>query len=279
MIDELSNAIDFTKLRRDATGIWVSKEQESVSYPEQGNEDCFQIEDGSFWFEHRNRIILDLVANFPPHGYFFDIGGGNGFVSRALQMAGWQTVLVEPGSGAFNASKRGQSQVIQATLDTSGIKPNIVPSAGAFDVIEHINDHDDFTSSVHQILKPGGRFYVTVPAYRFLWSVEDVEAGHYRRYTKRSLSELLSRNDFEVEYIGYLFSFLVLPIFLLRSLPSRIGLRRSASIDTKKREHSSDRGVGSRLLNRSLSRESRKISEGKSIPFGSSVVAVARKPV
>ena len=123
MIDELSNTIDFTKLRRDATGIWVSKEQESVSYPDQGNEDCFQIEDGSFWFEHRNRIILDLVANFPPHGYFFDIGGGNGFVSRALQMAGWQTVLVEPGSGAFNASKRGQSQGIQATLDTSGIKP------------------------------------------------------------------------------------------------------------------------------------------------------------
>ena len=120
---------------------------------------------------------------------------------------------------------------------------------------------------------------MTVPAYHFLWSVEDVEAGHYRRYTKQSLSALLSINGFEVEYIGYLFSFIVLPIFLLRSLPSRIGLRRSASIDPKKREHSSDRGVGSRLLNRSLSREIRKISEGKSIPFGSSVVAVARKPV
>ena len=146
-------------------------------------------------------------------------------------------------------------------------------------MIEYTNDHDDITSGAHQILRLGGRSYVTVPAYRVLWSSEDVEAVHNRRYTKQSLSSLLSRNDFEVEYIGYLFSFLVLPIFLLRSLPSRIGLRRSASIDTKKREHSSDGGVGSRLLNRSLSPEIRKISEGKSIPFGSSVVAVARKPV
>ena len=182
-------------------------------------------------------------------------------------------------SGAFNAAKRGQRHVIQASFATAGIKPNSVPSAGAFDVVEHVNDHDDFTSGVHQIPRPGGRFYVTVPAYRFLWSVEDVEAGHYRRYTKQSLSELLSRNDFEVEYIGYLFSFLVLPIFLLRSLPSRLGLRRSRSAGTTKREHSSGESVCGRFLNHSLSREVQKISQGKSIPFGSSVVAVARKPL
>ena len=50
MNEHLERIIDSTKLRRDATGIWVSKEHGIVSYPDQGNEDNFQIEDGSFWF-------------------------------------------------------------------------------------------------------------------------------------------------------------------------------------------------------------------------------------
>ena len=45
-------------------------ESEAISYPEEGNEACFEIEDQSFWFRHRNNCIRELVMNFPPRGHF-----------------------------------------------------------------------------------------------------------------------------------------------------------------------------------------------------------------
>ena len=43
-------------------------EGEAISYPEEENEACFQIEDQSFWFRHRNDCIRELVRNFLPKG-------------------------------------------------------------------------------------------------------------------------------------------------------------------------------------------------------------------
>ena len=43
-------------------------ESVAISYPEEGNEACFQIEDQSFWFRHRNDCIRELVRHFPPRG-------------------------------------------------------------------------------------------------------------------------------------------------------------------------------------------------------------------
>jgi hypothetical protein len=52
-------------------------------YPDEGNEACFQIEDQSFWFRHRNDCIRELAQNLPPKwkGPIFDGGGGNGFLT------------------------------------------------------------------------------------------------------------------------------------------------------------------------------------------------------
>jgi hypothetical protein len=42
-------------------GIWRAGEQEPISYPQEGNDRCFEIEDKSFWFQHRNACIVELV--------------------------------------------------------------------------------------------------------------------------------------------------------------------------------------------------------------------------
>ena len=49
-------------------GIYYTTGSEAISYPEEGNEACFQIEDQSFWFRHRNNCIRELVRNFPLRG-------------------------------------------------------------------------------------------------------------------------------------------------------------------------------------------------------------------
>ena len=78
-------------------GIYFSNQTSEISYPESGNESCFQIEQDSFWFNHRNNCIFEAVKKFAPNELFFDIGGGNGFVAKALEDSGINTVLIEPG--------------------------------------------------------------------------------------------------------------------------------------------------------------------------------------
>lgn len=239
---------------------------------------CYQAEEESFWFGHRNDVIVELVRNFSPEAAFFDIGGGNGCVAGALQTAGMEVVLLEPGPvGAMNAKKRGIRTVIQSSLEDAGFAPNSLPSAGIFDVLEHIESDAAFLRTLHGYLKPKACLYLTVPAYGFLWSADDVQAGHFRRYTARSLNRLLAEAGFEVCYCGYIFSFLVPAIFFLRSLPSRMGFQASVSPATMKRDHSPPGGIVGSLVRACRTFELERVLCLKRIPLGSSCVAVARK--
>ena len=222
-----------TNLMRVTHGIWVAPNLRDVSYPVEGNDACFAVEENSFWFKHRNDVITKLVKEFSAGETFFDVGGGNGFVALALQNAGVDSVLVEPGpQGARNAMDRGVATVIQSTLQDAGFKPASIAAVGIFDVLEHIEDDDDFLRSIHSYLRPGGRLYLTVPAYQLLWSRDDEYAGHFRRYTRRSLIKRLNASGFSVTYCGYLFAFLVPAIFIFRSIPSRLGFRRCVAETT-----------------------------------------------
>lgn len=270
-------AITSSLCQRD-DGIWVSRRQQDVSYPEDGNDVCFAVEDGSYWFSHRNQVIIHLVDRFSPSSDFFDIGGGNGCVSMALQSSGTETVLVEPGPrGVLNARQRGVRTVIQSTLEDAGFSRQSIPSAGLFDVVEHIEDDTGFLQLVRDYMQPRGALYVTVPAYQFLWSNDDVFAGHFRRYTTSSLSALLTRSGFRVAYCGYLFSFLVLPLAICRSIPSRLGFRKSVPQVTTEKEHGGGNGVARWTVQRLVDSEFRRIKRGKPIPFGTSCIAVAVK--
>lgn len=264
------------RLRED--GIWYGPESQGVSYPLQGNVACFAVEDDSFWFKHRNDCILSIVERFPPdaHGAIVDIGGGNGFVSKLLEQAGFEVVLIEPGSaGVANAKNRGLRNVICATTDTAKISPGVLPAVGLFDVIEHIEDDVTFLRSIHTMMKPAGRLYATVPAYSCLWSAEDVIAGHSRRYCATTLRERLEVAGFEVEFCSYIFRPLLLPIFLLRALPYRLGLTGSGSAN-ESRSHAAGGGVINRVLCALLRPELGHLRNGRSMRFGGSCLVVAK---
>ncbi len=207
--------------------MWVSKTRSDVSYPSSDNELCYQIEDTSFWFQHRNRCIANCVRAYPPRGVVFDVGGGNGFVSLGLQRAGWDTVVVEPGvTGASNAQRRGLLHVICSTFEDAGFRQNTLPAVGMFDVLEHVEDDTGFLRTLHEAMVPGGRLYLTVPAYQWLWSAEDTYAGHFRRYTLSSLTSTLNGAGFDVEFRSYMLSMLPAPIFLATEPPVFTGVQR-----------------------------------------------------
>lgn len=266
-------------LRKDPRGYWVAGARSSVSYPEEGNSLCFAVEDGSFWFQHRNLVIVEAARQFPPAGPIFDVGGGNGFVSQGLEAAGFETVVVEPGpAGAANACRRGLPHVICATVETAGLPPRSLPAIGLFDVLEHIDDDRGFLTALHELLTSGGKLYITVPAFQFLWSDEDDHAGHFRRHSLTSLDRLLNGTGFRIDYLTYFFWFLPLPVLLLRAIPSRLGLRAPPSVSRGRREHAAGKGAMGWLIDRALGWELGRIRGRSRIPFGGSCLAVASKP-
>jgi SAM-dependent methyltransferase len=259
-------------------GMWQTKAVSKISYPGEANDVCFQVEDGSFWFNHRNRCIVATLGQFPPMGMLYDIGGGNGFVASGLQDAGVEVVLLEPGEGAKNALKRGVRNVVCATFQDACFQPHSLPAAGAFDVVEHIEDDVGFLRSLRERLVPGGRFYCTVPAFSMLWSGADEHAGHYRRYNKESLSRTLKQAGFEVEYATYFFAWLTLPIFFLRVVPARLGIRDKTdfgSIEAARKVHRHPAVIGG-IVKATEKWELNRLLARKRVPFGTSLLCVAR---
>jgi len=264
-------------LRRGEAGIWFGPRQANVSYPAHGNACCLALEDGSFWFRHRNQCIVSMVRRFHPEGVFLDIGGGNGFVAKGLTDAGVRCALIEPGiEGAFAARARGIDPVICARLEDTALPPASIEAAGMFDVLEHIEDDASVLRQVHALLRPGGRLFLTVPAYRFLFSADDKVAAHFRRYSRTSLAQALTGAGFAIAYAGYMFAPLPLPIFLCRTIPSWLGLRQGSNPERDATEHAPD-GPAARLLARLLAAELRRLQRGRTLPFGSSCLCVAIK--
>jgi SAM-dependent methyltransferase len=267
------------RLQRDERGVWVAGGGAAVSYPAHGHADCWRIEDGSFWFRHRNRCILAAIERHPPRGPVFDVGGGNGFVAAALAGAGREVVLVEPGpQGAANASARGLRNVVCATLDDAGFAPGSLPAVGLFDVVEHVRDDGAFLRMVAALTAADGLLYVTVPAHRALWSAEDAEAGHFRRYDRPSLQAVVGAAGYETLYCSYFFRPLVLPIAMSRALPYRLGLRRRAATGQAiAREHGSGGGWAARAMQALLEPEAGHVAAGRTMHHGASILLVARR--
>src|SRR5687767_1481747 len=259
------------------SGIWSSHRAATVAYPEGDHATCFGLEDASFWFRHRNRAIIAAVTRLPPAGFILDIGGGNGFVARGLIDAGFETAVLEPGAeGAQNARRsRRIPHVICASLEDAAIHDGTVPAAAMFDVIEHIADDRAAAAQVHRILQPGGLFYLTVPAFNWLWSGADVDALHFRRYSPASMRAALAAH-FDIVYMTALFSRLVPAFFVARTLPYAIGLRRRSGRQFKA-EHQPGGAAGTALVERVLAHEIRCIETGRSLRWGSTLLVVARR--
>ena len=262
------------KLDRASDGVWYAREREAVSYLDEGNDVCFELEEQSFWFAHRAACLEAVVRRFPPTGTIYDIGGGNGFVTRRLIDAGFDTVLVEPGeAGARNAVRRGIPTVVCATLATAQFREGSLSAAGLFDVLEHIDDDAGFLRELHRVLAVRGHLYITVPAFSWLWSDDDVVAGHFRRHTIGSMKRRLQASGFDLLYSTYFFSLLPAPLFALRSLPSLFGRRPLARKNYGRLHQPRARTFTDRVW----AGELRRIENGGRLPFGSSCLLVAQK--
>lgn len=266
-------------LARVKQGLWTTGDISQVSFPEGGLSVLGGIEDNSFWFRHRNRFIEEAVRRHPPGGVIFDIGGGNGIVSQHLARAGFDAVVVEPDAvGAALAHRRGVP-VIAAAFQDIQVPAGGLPGAGLFDVLEHIPDDEATLQRLGDAIHPGGKLYISVPAYDLLWADEDVHSGHYRRYTLGRLCSVVTAAGFRVDYASYFFAALVPAILLMRTVPYRLGIRPTHDEAKVTRDHVLPDTFSGRFLNRSLEFEVAQARRGKRILAGSSCfIAATREP-
>jgi SAM-dependent methyltransferase len=178
--------------------------------------------------------------------------------------------------GVLAAQKRGIKNIINSTFDEVGFKKKSIDAVGLFDVLEHIKDDLSLLQAINCPLKKGGFLFLTVPSYNWLWSHEDVYAGHYRRYRLTKLKNLLLAAGFKIRYSSYFFSFLPPFIFIKRRLPFLLFGSQPVSAQTINRDHAGNHS-NSWLLTRLLDAELKFVNNLNSIPIGSSCIVVAQK--
>jgi 2-polyprenyl-3-methyl-5-hydroxy-6-metoxy-1,4-benzoquinol methylase len=86
-----------------------------------------------------------------------------------------------------------------------------------FDVLEHIDDEDEFLAAIVFHLASDGKLILNVPAGQWAYSEYDEAAGHRRRYSIGSLRNAAERNNLALERWSY-WGLPLVPALMLRKL-------------------------------------------------------------
>lgn len=82
-----------------------------------------------------------------------------------------------------------------------------VDAAFALNVMEHVENDVQAINNIYEMLNPGGRLILLVPAHMFLFNCIDITVDHYRRYNKKLMLDKVSQTKFKVKSLFY-FNFL-----------------------------------------------------------------------
>jgi SAM-dependent methyltransferase len=141
----------------------------------------------------------------------------------------------------------------------------------AFDVLEHCEPEKQAMAELTRVLAPGGRLLMSVPAYQWAWTDHDVQAGHYRRYTRPRLLAAVEAAGLDVQRSTYAFS-TVFPFFVAERIMRR--LRRQATAEPSRLTQVPRVVEGGLMGGTGLDR---RVLDKHDLPFGSSIFVAAVK--
>lgn len=225
-----------------------------------------------WWWRVREAILLDTLRGLrlPPRPEILDVGCGDAVAFPVLSEFGAvrgievdETLLDPAGPYRDRISTRLLGDPLydgpEWTFDL----------ITALDVIEHIVDDRAAVASMVRMLRPDGFMILTVPAFELLWDHHDLVNHHYRRYTSGRLRSVLKDQGLDVLELRYTFRALVLPKLLIRLVNSL----RSHKVP----QHGIPAAPINRLM-RALCLAEDRLLRRVPVPFGTSVLAVLRKP-
>ena len=251
-----------------------------ADYPDSGFDLTDKNAESSFWVSSRNRLFKYIVQkNMRPTGKtkFLEIGCGTGdFIQHIVQNENLEITGSEIYLKGLLYAKRNLPNVDFIQFDvTQGVVREEFDIVVAFDVLEHIENDVAAISNINRMLHQGGCLIITVPQHMFLWSNLDEIVKHKRRYSRRELVEKLQENGFNISYVTS-FLFVLFPLMLVsRMFDKGRDLIQSDEVALEKRVKFPK--VLNWIFDLFMRVDEALIQLGISLPFGGTLVVVARK--
>lgn len=232
----------------------------------------YKIEEELWWYRGRRKICFDLLARFLPPAEsrrILDVGCGTGYNLTPLRRFG-QAQGVEMAEEALRfCHARGEYQVTHHEAENLPFADQEFDLLTAFDVIEHIPDDQRALSEFCRLLVPGGWLLIYTPALPWMYNEHDRRVHHQRRYRKGELRQKLTSAGFQIEHLSYS-NLLVLPLVLAARLFYKIRPTDHAEMELPP-------PLINQILTQICKLESRLVV-GPGLPYGMSLVALARRP-
>ena len=154
--------------------------------------------------------MFDSFAEHVSGATVLEVGAGIGtFSARMLEAGAEALLLVEPEAAcaeAIEARFAGEPRVTTSRDPLPGA-PCLAGATGRFDlvvcqnVLEHIADDRGALLEMADVLRSGGHLALLVPAEPWLFGALDDAYGHWRRYRRQELADLVRDVGLEVQAI------------------------------------------------------------------------------
>ena len=234
----------------------------------------YEVEETHWWYVGRRRIIQYLVEKIrttlnTPNPKILDVGCGTGANLKMLAAHGRaEGVDISPQAVEF-CRERGLETVRLGAAEQLPYESGSFDLVTALDVVEHLDDDVAGLREMRRVLSRDGRVLLFVPAFMFLWGVQDDVSNHRRRYTLPGLLKAVEAAGFAVEWSSYANICFFLPVLAVRSVMRWLGLRADTEY-----------GINISLMNGPFSwlfAAERYVFERGQLPFGVSAVCIARR--
>lgn len=236
-------------------------------------------EDRHFWFTSRNqllaRVFQRIAAALPAGACALEIGTGTGNTLRVVERAAGASIVV--GMDLFDegfewaARRCRRAHLVRGSVDRPPFRRRF-DLVAALDVLEHVESDRQALQDIKDLLTPSGWLVLTVPAFRHLWSAFDEASHHCRRYERDELQERLRTAGFRVEQLTFAMATLYPAVRVVRAIGGQARGDAQAEVARELRVV-----PGFNLLMKgALAVENAWLGAGRHLPFGTSLLAVAR---
>jgi SAM-dependent methyltransferase len=187
----------------------------------------------SHWYYNSKARAVDRFLLGWSYNSILDVGAGSGFFTRHLlkHTSAQKGVCVDI-NYKVETEEDYANKILRFVRSISGSDADLILF---MDVLEHVDDDVELLSHYAKMAHRNTIFLLTVPAFRFLWSMHDIFLEHRRRYTHKQLQNLANKAGLRVLNSSYYFGF-IFPIVVIQRLSERvlIGGRHSPKSALKK---------------------------------------------
>jgi SAM-dependent methyltransferase len=235
-------------------------------------------EERHWWYTGMRRValaVLDGELNGRRGLRILDAGCGTGGTTRALRRYGEVFGIDLAWEGLEPARERGLQHLARATIERLPFASSSFDAVTSFEVVYHLGVDNDIRAfeEIRRVLKAGGVFLLRVPAHDWLRGEHDRLVHTRHRYAPDEVRGKLETAGFHVAQLTWANSLLFPPAVAKRLLERVQGETGDAEPDLWQPP-----GPVNSVLERAIAVESLAIPRGIPLPFGLSVLAVARVP-